>query len=111
LRIDSDAGGDRIIVHRARIRPGREADLADVAARKAVLEQAAHRVAVHRPFGRVAHVEMRIQGDQADAFERESERMRGGPGDRIIPTDQHGQRMRLGAGRRGVPDWCEPVRR
>ena len=45
---------------------GREADLADVPAGQPVLEQAAYRIAVHRPLVRVAHVEMGVERDQAD---------------------------------------------
>ena len=67
-------------------------------ARQAVFEQAADRIAVHRPVVGVAHVEMGVEGDQADLGERQAEPVRGRAGHRIVAAEQDGEIVTRGAG-------------
>ncbi len=61
------------------------------AARQAVFEQAAHRVSVHRSAVGLAHVEMGVEGDEADPRERQPEAVRRGSGHRIVAADEEGE--------------------
>ena len=67
---DEVAGGERVAVHLGGVGEAREADLRDVLARQAVLHQGPHRIAVAQAVVELAHVEMRVERDQADLRER-----------------------------------------
>ena len=63
---DEVAGVERIAVHLGGVGEAREADLRDVLAGKAILHQRPHRIAVAEALVELAHVEMRVERDQAD---------------------------------------------
>ena len=102
--------GERVVVHLLGIGEGGEADLDEVAPGQPILEQAAHRIAVHRPAIGVAHVEMGVEGDQADLAQRQAEAADGRAGHRIVAAEQDGERVRRGRAEHGVADRIESIR-
>ena len=85
----------RVICHLAGVRKGREADLSDVRSGKSVLAKRSNRIAVTEPAFERAHVEMRIERDQPDPFERQAKRLshaqHSRPGHRIIAPNEQRQ--------------------
>ena len=79
-------------------------DLGDVRAGQAVLDQRPHRIAVAQALGRVAHVEMGIERDQADLFQRQAEPEHAGPSHRIVAADEQASAREPDAGRDRVAD-------
>ena len=96
-------------IHLSRIGERGEPDLGDARPRQPIFEQAADRIAVHRPVVGLAHVEMGVEGDQAHLLERQAEPVRGGAGDRIVAAEQERQPVRRACliGRRA--DRLEPL--
>ena len=63
------SGLDRVLMHRSAVGETGEADLGDVGAGKAVFEQGTNGIAIAQPLIEVAHVEMGIEGNEADLIE------------------------------------------
>ena len=95
---------DRILVHRLAVGEAGEPDLGDVRAGQPVVEQRAHRIAVAQTLVGVAHVEMRVERDQADLVERPPSAEHRRPRHRIVAADEQGQRVRFGARRDRIAD-------
>ena len=67
---DQIARGERVLMHRPGVGEASEPHLGNVGSRKPILNQRPDRVAVAEPFACAAHVEMGVECDQSNPFER-----------------------------------------
>lgn len=92
---DEVASLERIAVHLCRVGEASEADLGNVLAGKSVLHQRSNRVAVAEAVLKLAHVEMRVEGDKSNFVERNPERKNRWTGDGVVSAGKKGKRMIL----------------
>jgi hypothetical protein len=88
-------------MHGGRIGEASESDLRDIRSRETILEECPHGIAVAEPLIEVAHIEMRIERDEANPGQL-SQCERCWPGNRIIPAYKERERVGLRARRYGV---------
>jgi len=78
-------------MHFGRVGEARETDLRNVLARKPVLDQRPNRIAVAEARIEITHVEMGVERDEPDFFERNVQGQSRRPGDRVVAANDQRQ--------------------
>ena len=94
-RVDENARALRLAVGFLGVGERRQADLADVSARQSVVQKRLDGIAIVQSAVRVAQVEMRVQSQKSDAFQRRVRTVHAAVRHRIVAAEHDGQRKIL----------------